>query len=72
MFYADGILRKSSLIDEIPGIFHGFSTRAGGKSVLPHTASLNLSHNLGDPAEVVRENLDIFARTVSDGAYGGN
>lgn len=71
MFYADGILRKSSLIDEIPGIFHGFSTRAGGKSVLPHTASLNLSHNLGDDAEIVRENLDIFARTVSDGMYGG-
>ncbi len=72
MFYADGILRKSSLIDEIPGIFHGFSTRMGGKSTLSHTASLNLSHNLGDPAEVVRENLDIFARTVSGGAYGGD
>lgn len=71
MFYADGILRKSSLIDEIPGIFHGFSTRMGGKSVLDHTASLNLSHGLGDPEEIVRENLDIFARTVSDGAYGG-
>lgn len=72
MFYADGILRKSSLIDEIPGIFHGFSTREGGKSVLPHTASLNLSHDLGDPADVVRENFEIFARTISDGAYGGD
>ena len=72
MFYADGILRKSSLIEEIPGIFHGFSTRMGGKSVLPHTASLNLSHNLGDEPEIVRENFDIFARTISGGAYGGN
>ncbi len=72
MFYADGILRKSSLIDEIPGIFHGFSTRMGGKSVLPHTASLNLSHELGDPADVVRENFDIFARTISGNAYGGD
>ena len=71
MFYADGILRKSSLIDEIPGVFHGFSTRMGGKSTLSHTASLNLSHNLGDPEDVVRENLDIFARTLSDGLYGG-
>ena len=72
MFYADGILRKSSLIDEIPGIFHGFSTRMGGKSTLPHTASLNLSHNLGDSEEVVRENFDIFARTISGGTYGGD
>ena len=72
MFYADGILRKSSLIDEIPGIFHGFSTRAGGVSTLPHTASLNLSHNLGDPEDVVRANLEIFARTLSDGMYGGD
>ncbi len=72
MFYIDGILRKSSLLDEIPGIFHGFSTRQGGKSTLPHTATMNLSHNLGDPEDVVRENFDIFARALSDGAYGGD
>ncbi len=72
MFYADGILRKSSLIDEIPGIFHGFSTRFGGKSTLPHTASLNLSHDLGDSADIVRENFEIFARTISGGVYGGD
>ena len=71
MFYADGILRKSSLIDEIPGIFHGFSTRFGGKSTLSHTASLNLSHDLGDSADIVRENFEIFARTISGGVYGG-
>ncbi|MBQ9996360.1 MAG: laccase domain-containing protein, partial [Clostridia bacterium] len=71
MFYADGILRKSSLIEEIPGIFHGFSTRFGGKSTLSHTASLNLSHDLGDSADIVRENFEIFARTISGGVYGG-
>lgn len=72
MFYIDGILRKSSLLDEIPGIFHGFSTREGGKSTLPHTASMNLSHGLGDPEDIVRENFEIFARTISGGAYGGD
>ena len=36
---------------------HGFSTRLGGISVLPHTASLNLGYGLGDNDETVKENL---------------
>lgn len=71
MFYRDGILQRSSLLDELPMVYHGFSSRAGGRSTLPHTYSLNLSRGLGDPDEVVRENLDIFARAVSCGTYGG-
>lgn len=72
MFYKDGILIKSTLLDEIPGIFHGFSTRAGGASVQAHTATLNLSFGLGDTDEIVRENLEIFARAMSDGMYGAS
>lgn len=70
MFYKDGIFKKSTLLDEIPGIFHGFSTRLGGVSVLPHTATMNLSRGLGDTDDVVRQNLDIFARAISGGMYG--
>lgn len=70
MFYSEGILRKSSLLDEIPGIFHGFSTRFGGVSTLPHTASMNLAKNLGDDDDVVIKNADIFARTLTGGRLG--
>lgn len=70
MFYRHNIFSRSSLLD-ISHVNHGFSSRAGGVSTLPHTASLNLSMNLGDPDEVVRENLEIFARSLTDGLYGG-
>ena len=71
MFYQHNIFSRSSLLD-IPGVAHGFSSRKGGVSVLPHTASLNLSCGLGDDDETVFANLDIFARSLSDGAYAGN
>ncbi len=67
-YYSDHILR-SSLLDEVPGICHGFSTRHGGVSTLPHTASLNLTRDLGDSDVVVEANLDIFARAVSGGRF---
>lgn len=70
MFYQSGIFSCSTLLD-IPNVHHGFSSRIGGVSTLPHTASLNISHNLGDPEEVVRENLNIFAKSLSGGAYSG-
>lgn len=70
MFYLHKLFSRSTLLDH-PNVAHGFSSRAGGVSTLPHTASLNLSMNLGDPDEVVRKNLDIFARTLSDGLYSG-
>ncbi len=40
---------------------HGFSTRIGGVSRLPHTASLNLGVERGDSRETVIENLSLFA-----------
>ena len=43
---------------------HGFSTRVGGVSTLPHTASLNLGYYRGDDSETVRENLRRFSQAV--------
>lgn len=43
---------------------HGFSTRLGGVSKLPHTASLNLGVDRGDEKETVLENLRLFADAV--------
>ena len=71
MFYENGIFSSSSLID-IPTVRHGFSSRMGGVSTHPHTASLNLSCGLGDDDETVFKNLDIFARTLTDGLYSGS
>lgn len=70
MFYERSFFACSTLLD-IPGTAHGFSSRRGGKSTLPHTATLNLSKELGDPDAVVCENFEIFARNLSNGAYGG-
>ena len=39
---------------------HAFSTRLGGVSDLPHTATLNLAFGRGDEAETVRENLRLL------------
>ena len=58
MFYENNIFSSSSLLD-LPGVRHGFSSRIGGVSTLPHTASLNLSCGLGDDDETVFRNLDI-------------
>lgn len=43
---------------------HAFSTRMGGVSTLPHTASLNLAYGRGDEDAVVRENLARLAKAV--------
>jgi len=43
---------------------HGFSTRLGGVSSLPHTASLNLAFGRGDGEAAVFENLHRFADAV--------
>ena len=70
MFIRDGILYRSSVLSEVPGVLHGFSGREGGVSTLPHTRSFNLTVDLGDPPEVVRRNTDIFCRAVSEGRFG--
>ena len=74
MFYQSGILLKSSIIENYSrfGIRHGFSTREGGVSTLPHTRSLNLTMKLGDSDETVVENISIFLRTVTDNAAGSD
>ena len=64
MFYRDGILEKSSYLDEAD-LCHGFSTREGGVSSLSHTATMNVAEGHGDPHEVVRENIRILALAVS-------
>lgn len=69
MFYRQNHLLRSTMLDEIPGVSHGFSTRHGGVSTLPHTASLNLTRNLGDDDRTVDANLDIFARAVSSDRF---
>lgn len=46
--------------DIIPCI-HGFSTRIGGVSRLPHTRGLNLGFDRGDTPKTVLENLGLFA-----------
>ena len=43
---------------------HAFSTRLGGISRKPHTATLNLAFGRGDERETVLENLERFADAV--------
>lgn len=43
---------------------HGFSTRIGGVSALPHTSSLNLAFGRGDSDITVLENLSRFCEAV--------
>ncbi len=59
----------SDLLSE-DGICHGFSTREGGVSTLPHTASLNVAEGHGDDRETVLRNIDILAKAVTNGALG--
>ena len=70
MFYFDGNILKSSLLDKA-GIVHGFGTRNGGVSTEPHTKSFNVGENLGDSHETVMKNKDIFASLVSGGVLTG-
>ncbi|MBQ6788885.1 MAG: polyphenol oxidase family protein [Clostridia bacterium] len=69
MFYTDGILVKSTLL-EGDGVFHAFSTRLGGVSTHPDTTSMNVAPGHGDSDETVRENADILVRTASAGRLG--
>lgn len=51
------------MLDEMPEIVHGFSTRLGGVS-RDHLASLNLSFTRGDDPENVRENYRRIAASI--------
>ena len=68
MFYKDGILLRSDLFSD--KVRHGFSGKVGGVSEHPYTASLNLAMGREDSDDVVRENIEIFARAVSGGIFG--
>ncbi len=43
---------------------HGFSTRHGGVSTLPHTATMNLAYGRGDDEATVKENMRIFCSAI--------
>ena len=43
---------------------HGFSTRVGGVSTLPHTKSLNLGYHRGDDKTTVLKNLRLFSEAL--------
>lgn len=68
MFYTDGILVKSTLLEDAD-ICHAFSTRLGGVSTHPDTASMNIAPGHGDSEETVLQNTDILVRKMSDGAF---
>ena len=59
MFVFDGQFWKSSLL-EAEAARHAFSTRLGGISALPHTASMNVGFGRGDSDETVRRNMKIL------------
>lgn len=68
MFYTDGILVKSTLL-EADGVVHAFSTRLGGVSTHPDTMSMNIAPGHGDSDEIVLQNTDILVREASGGAF---
>ena len=59
MFYPDGIIMRSSVL-ESPKTAHGFSTRLGGVSTHPYTREMNLAKGREDSDEIVTENINIF------------
>lgn len=60
MFYDDGYVTRSSILD-VAGTVHAFSTRLGGVSTLPHTASMNIAPGHGDSDEIIVRNTDLLA-----------
>ena len=59
-FYTQNDVIRSTALDAIPFVTHGFFTRNGGVSALPHTATMNLGYGRGDPDEAVDENFRIL------------
>ena len=65
MFTLTRTIYRSSLL-EAPDLIHGFSTRLGGVSTLPHTQSMNVAFERGDGEETVRENLRLFLAAAKE------
>ena len=59
MFHFEGSFWRSDLL-KAEDVGHAFSTRLGGISTLPHTASMNVGFGRGDSDGAVRENLKIL------------
>ena len=59
-FYTDTAGKVPVIRSALLTVPHGFSTRAGGVSTLPHLASLNLGFDLGDDIANVLENRRRF------------
>lgn len=66
MFYDHGYLVRSDMLD-IPGVAHGFSTRLGGVSTLPHTKSMNIASGHGDDGDTVLRNTHLLVGYITDG-----
>lgn len=67
MFTERNHVLTSSVLD-VPGVRHAFSTRLGGVSENPATATMNVAFRMGDDDDVVRRNIDILSRTVGASA----
>lgn len=63
MFIRTNNVFRSSILD-LPSVAHAFSTRLGGVSDNPDTASMNVAPGRGDSPDTVRRNTDILAQTV--------
>ncbi|MBR6808234.1 MAG: peptidoglycan editing factor PgeF [Clostridia bacterium] len=68
MFYTDGILVRSTLLENA-NICHAFSTRLGGVSTHSHTREMNIAPGHGDDFETVYKNTDILVREASNGVF---
>ena len=69
MFHFDGSFWRSDLL-ATERVGHAFSTRLGGVSSPPHTASMNVGFGRGDSDDTVRENIRILCG-AADISYGG-
>ena len=69
MFHFDGSFWRSDILTA-KDVGHAFSTRLGGVSSLPHTASMNVGFGRGDSDDTVRENIRILCG-AADISYAG-
>ena len=59
MFYCENKIWRSDVLER-GGVRHGFSTREGGVSTLPHLKSMNCGFFRGDDDDTVRENIRLL------------
>ena len=64
MFYLNQMGKVVYALSDVLKVPHGFSTRLGGVTRLPHAASMNFTTSTGDSEENVAENYRIFLSTL--------